>query len=392
MLTQTGHIRWSVFGLALTIASCRPRQALSTDTTVRAPATAARSSTSRPGPAPRQSHFVSPDEQDAAIARGPVPGFAGRLLEGCRRIILLTDTARQTAAARAYFASRFGGGCATDTGFTFRQVTYDFAQLYDWYTGPFRAVWASREVTSTDIDEQHNQIAVGVLNATGAARVQRILDTLPIPKGAVRVDPGVYACVGTGGPSVLVEVRDPYGRPAAFGTTIVIQDGTFIDSVSGINGDSLHVGAGNRRPGTYEVRLYKPGYERVVLHDVKAPGDTLCRYALPSDIRKVRLELRPGGPKVRSVVILSSNMSFGLPDLTAQLQAMVDADPGVSTAVTWSSSDTTVATITPTGLLRSRCRRTPGETMITAASVVDPRVRGHVSALLSLGAGAQCAR
>jgi hypothetical protein len=208
----------------------------------------------------------------------------------------------------------------------------------------------------------------------------------------VRVDPGVYACVGTGGPSVLVEVRDPYGRPAAFGTTIVIQDGTFIDSVSGINGDSLHVGAGNRRPGTYEVRLYKPGYERVVLHDVKAPGDTLCRYALPSDIRKVRLELRPGGPKVRSVVILSSNMSFGLPDLTAQLQAMVDADPGVSTAVTWSSSDTTVATITPTGLLRSRCRRTPGETMITAASVVDPRVRGHVSALLSLGAGAQCVR
>src|SRR5206468_10427219 len=121
-------------------------------------------------------------------------------------------------------------------------------------------------------------------------------------------------------------------------------------------------------------------------------GDALCRYALPSDIRKVTLELKPGAPKVRSVVILSGNMGFGLPDLTAQLQATVDADPGVSTAVTWSSSDTTVATVTPTGLVRSRCRRTPGESIITAASVVDPRVRGHVSVSVSPRPGAQCAR
>lgn len=100
-----------MFGLAFTVASCAPRQTSSTDTTARSTAPVAKASTSTSAPAPRQAHFVSPDERDAAIARGSVPGFAGRLLEGCRRVILLTDTTRQTAAARAYFASGFGGGC-----------------------------------------------------------------------------------------------------------------------------------------------------------------------------------------------------------------------------------------------------------------------------------------
>jgi hypothetical protein len=88
----------------------------------------------------------------------------------------------------------------------------------------------------------------------------------------------------------MVRVRDERGRPAAAGTTIVIQDGAYRDSVDGAHALSdLMVGAGERRPGTYEVRLYKPGYQPVVLHDVKAPGNSDCHYAEPTDIRDVTL-------------------------------------------------------------------------------------------------------
>lgn len=210
------------------------------------------------------------------------------------------------------------------------------------------------------------------------ARVQQLLDTLPIPKDAVGIVPGIYACVGTGGPSVVVRVRDPGGRPAAFGTTIVIQEGGFKDSVDGSHAafSDVAVGAGERRPGTYEVRLYKAGYKPIVLHDVKAPGDTICRYATPSDIRNVTLELLPNAAPVRSIVVLPPAMGFGLPNLTEQMRAIVDADSGVATEVRWSSSDTTVAKVSASGLVRSQCRTTPGEAVITASAVADPRIYG----------------
>lgn len=192
----------------------------------------------------------------------------------------------------------------------------------------------------------------------------------------------MVACVGTGGPSVMVEVRDPEGRPAAFGTTIVIQEGAFRDSVDGAHPVSqLHVGAGERRPGTYQVRLYKPGYKPVVLHNVQAPptGHPRCKYAEPTDIRQVTLTLLPNAPRVRSIIVTPPGMGLGIPGYETPMRAIVDAAPGVSQAVRWTSSDTTVATVSASGVLRSQCRRTPGQATITATSVVDPRVRGTAS-------------
>ena len=222
-----------------------------------------------------------------------MPGYAGNMREGCNHVVLLTDTLRQASAARKYFGGR-ALGCAGSTQPIVRQVRYDFAQLYDWYVGPFKAVWRVRGVTSSSIFIQHNRIEVGV-RPEAIARVQQLLDSLPIPKDAVGIVPGMYACAGTGGPSVVVRVHDERGRPAALGTTIVIQQGSFKDSIDGARAafSDVAVGAGERRPGIYEVRLYKPGYKPVVLHDVKAPGDTICHYATPSDIRDVTLERMP---------------------------------------------------------------------------------------------------
>ena len=192
------------------------------------------------------------------------------------------------------------------------------------------------------------------------------------------VDVTERVCVGTGGPSVMVEVRDHRGRPAGIGTTIVIQEGAFKDSVDGAHAISeLHVGAGERRPGRYEVRLYKPGYKPVILRDVMAPGDARCSYAVPTDIRKVTLEPNSTIPSVRSVIVLPPSMGFGVPEEEFQLRAIVDAESGVSDAVRWTSSDTTVATISVAGVLRTKCRATPGEAVITATSVAEPRVRGR---------------
>lgn len=196
----------------------------------------------------------------------------------------------------------------------------------------------------------------------------------------------MVACVGTGGPSVVVEVRDPAGRPVAVGTTIVIQEGEFRDSVPGTEAwDQLRVGAGERRPGTYEVRLYKPGYHPAVLRGVRAPptGDPRCNYAEPTDVRRVTLRPLPDAPPVRSVVVLPPSTGLGAPGIEVPMTVVVDAAPGVSRAVRWSSSDTTAATVTPDGMVRSQCRRTAGEAVITATSVADPRARGQGRVVVS---------
>ena len=196
--------------------------------------------------------------------------------------------------------------------------------------------------------------------------------------------------MGTGGPSVVVEVRDQAGRPAATGTTIVIQDGAYRDSVDGANAwSALSVGAGERRPGRYEVRLYKAYHKPVVLKDVMAPGDSACKYAEPTDIRRVTLELVPGAPLVRSVVVLPPGAGLGGPRYTLEAYAIVDASTGTSRAVRWSSSDTSVVRIVPTSDTSAIVCPRPrdGNVQIVATSRADPRVRGagRVSVMLSLG-------
>jgi hypothetical protein len=269
----------------LVVASCRSGPLRATDT-----------SSARPTVV--RGAFLDENARRAALARGPVPGYAGDMIEGCNYVVLLTDTLRQAAAARKYFGGRAATGCATPGQLLLRPVRYDFAQLYEWYVGPVATVWHVKGITNSSITIQHNRIEIGA-RPEAIAHVQQVVDSLPIPKDAVEITPGMYACGGTGGPSVLIKVRDKYGRPAASGTTIVIQQDTFKDSVDGRWPMSdLLVGAGNRRPGTYEVRLYKPGYRPIILHDVKAPGDSLCHYAVPSDIREVTLEPLSNAPRV----------------------------------------------------------------------------------------------
>ena len=197
----------------------------------------------------------------------------------------------------------------------------------------------------------------------------------------------MVTCTGTGGPSVMVEVRDPQGRPAALGTSIAIQDGSFVDSVLGTMAYGAHVGAGERRPGTYEVRLYKPGYKPVVLHGVGAPAKNVaCAYATPTDVRRVTLELLPKAPAVRSVVVLPTGAGLGGPRYSVLATATVDANDGISRAVIWRSSDESVLrairTSDTTAMLCPRSKS--GTVTVSATSVADRSVSGSSVVTVSI--------
>jgi len=58
------------------------------------------------------------------------------------------------------------------------------------------------------------------------------------------------------------------------------------------------------------------------------------------------------------------------------LQANVSADEGVATAVTWTSGDATIASVSAQGVVTAM---TPGTVVITARSVSDPRVQASTS-------------
>ena len=92
-------------------------------------------------------------------------------------------------------------------------------------------------------------------------------------------------------PAIVVEVRDSRGRPAAEGVTIVIQEGAFRDSVSPLPSERDAIEVWMRRPGRYQVRLHKPGYQSVVLEDVVVPSSgPPCNQAWGTAFRRVRLE------------------------------------------------------------------------------------------------------
>jgi trimeric autotransporter adhesin len=72
---------------------------------------------------------------------------------------------------------------------------------------------------------------------------------------------------------------------------------------------------------------------------------------------------------VRAIQVSPTNASIRAGD-SQPFSAAFDADPGVSTAVTWTSADNAIATVNTAGLVTGVA---PGTTTIRATSVADPR-------------------
>jgi Bacterial Ig-like domain (group 2) len=193
------------------------------------------------------------------------------------------------------------------------------------------------------------------------------------------VGPGGIAGVVIQGPGLDLQVRDPFGRGQAIGTTAVVRrtDGalTPIDVA-----DTLNIRAVYGLDGTFDVTLTRPFYEDAAIANVAVSytrDGCLNVTTIP-----VTLHLAPGAPALRAITILGAEF-LDHPGATAHLRPYFDANPGVSTAVTWQVSDTSIATIDANGVVTAKCTKSGGTAKVTVSSVVDPSVTSSLNMSVS---------
>ena len=132
----------------------------------------------------------------------------------------------------------------------------------------------------------------------------------------------------------------------------------------------IHVGDGYAKRHV-TVRVDKPWYHPAVL-DVDVKVDE-CGLAATTVV-PVQLTLLPDAPAIRSLYVGRRGLFAG-GQSRSQLAAVLDAVPGVSDSVKWSSSDTTVAVVDARGVMTTRCRKTYREAFMRATLVADTTIR-----------------
>ncbi len=102
-----------------------------------------------------------------------------------------------------------------------------------------------------------------------------------------------------------------------------------------------------------------------------APGSTVLRVVLAADPQlsdSISLQIH----SARSVVVSPASASLGTGE-TRQFSANVQVDPGMSSAISWRSSDAAVAIVNASGLVTAVGQ---GKATITAVSIADPAREG----------------
>jgi Bacterial Ig-like domain (group 2) len=222
-------------------------------------------------------------------------------------------------------------------------------------------------------------IARGALLVAAAGAACRSGSDEVTPRvGCAGVGPGAVPGVVIQGPGIDLQVRDPFGRGQAVGTTATVRrtDGT----VAPANvQDTLNILAAYDITGTFTVTLNRPYYQDAsVSNIVVTPVPNSC--AVNKTTVQVTMHLAPGAPPIRALTILGAAFLDHV-GAQVQLHTHFDADPSASTAVTWSVNDATLASVDATGLVTAQCTKTGGTAKVTAASVAD----GSVAASVNLG-------
>ena len=177
------------------------------------------------------------------------------------------------------------------------------------------------------------------------------------------------------GQGLDVTIRDSLGRGQALGARVVVRAASgALDSVVSTGIDTVHVRAGFAAAGNYALSVHKPFYRDATIASVTVNAGE-CAGAITTNV-PVTLRLLAGAPPVRSVGFLGGTVFLVLPTDTAKLTAVVDADPGLTTAVSWRSADTTLATVSASGTVSARCTTLGGTDTVTAVSMADTTVRG----------------
>lgn len=205
---------------------------------------------------------------------------------------------------------------------------------------------------------------------------------LPLPLillGGCNSERLLAVCPSIGWYAVTAEVRDQYGRAAGRGATVrVHRDDGFAEEAIGYV-DSLNVYVGDGVTGVFDITVTKPFHIGETATHVEVSGDPQCGIPETPAIVELTVQLRDNAPPVRQVVVPPYAYGFGDGNVSARVVAHVEADEGVSTAVLWSSRDTTVAHITSEGVVTSTCRDRPGSTFMVASAVANESVRDSVA-------------
>ena len=177
---------------------------------------------------------------------------------------------------------------------------------------------------------------------------------------------------------MVASVRDQNGDPAAIGATLRISKPGLVAQGEGF-GDPLRVWTDDpmNEGGIYDVEVSRPWYRSAHLLDVEAPADECGIWE--SKAVEVRIELLEGAPPIRQVVMSPSGYGFGGGNFVTQLLAFVVADPGASTELVWTSTDSTVVRVEQDGTITSACRTVTGDAWVVANSAVEPEIRDSVS-------------
>jgi hypothetical protein len=166
-------------------------------------------------------------------------------------------------------------------------------------------------------------------------------------------------------PSIDVSLRDRNGHGLALGSTV---------TVTGTGGvtpfqeqDTVHAFVA-ATPGTFTVHVSRPFYRDTTISNVTIAADA-CGRAVPTKL-SVTLELLPNAPAFRSVHIIGG-FFLGEPGAKDTLRAYFDAEPQVSRAVAWRISDTTIASLTPEGIVTDKCTLDGGTETATVVPLAD---------------------
>jgi hypothetical protein len=210
----------------------------------------------------------------------------------------------------------------------------------------------------------------GVLLFTAAAIIACGGDNNNSTENSCMPLPGVLIAA----PGIIVQVRDAFGRAQALGTTAVVRrsDGSVVQSVVE---DTLQIGTAFNITGTYSITLSRPYYKDATLGGVVvSPNGCLVNTV----IVPMTLQLAPGAPALRSLYIIGATF-LDRPGAQVALLVHFDAEPTVSTAVNWTVSDTTLATVDANGVVTAQCTKIGGTVKVTAASVVDGLINNTVT-------------
>ena len=196
--------------------------------------------------------------------------------------------------------------------------------------------------------------------------------------GCIGRTPGVIVQVA----GIDLQVRDPFGRGQAIGTTATVRPTTGA-ALTTLVADTLNIQSAFNTAGTFLITVTRPYYvDATVDHVTVTP--TSC--AVNTTTVPVTLQLAPGAPALRALAIIGGTF-LDHPGAQAHLLPHFDANPDVSTAVTWQVSDATLASIDANGVVTAKCTKDGGTVKVTATAVAD----GATTAFVNIGvAGANC--